>query len=40
VHELHAEWTQLEMQLVVARVVAAYAVVSEASAWSSLEAAR
>jgi hypothetical protein len=31
-HELRAEWAQLEMQLVVARVAAVAAVASEASA--------
>jgi hypothetical protein len=40
VHELHAEQTQLEMQLVVARVAAAAPVASKASAWTSLEVAR
>jgi hypothetical protein len=40
VRELRAERTQLEMQLVVARVAAAAAVASEASAWTSLEATR
>jgi hypothetical protein len=39
VRELRAEWTQLEMQLVVARVAAVVAVASEASARTSLEAA-
>jgi hypothetical protein len=38
--ELRAEWTQLEMQLIVARVAVAAAVVSEASTRTSLEAAR
>jgi chromosome segregation ATPase len=39
VRELHAERTQLEMQLVVARVAVAGAVASEASVRSSLEVA-
>jgi hypothetical protein len=37
--ELRADRTQLEMQLIVARVAAAVAVVSEALAQTSLEAA-
>jgi hypothetical protein len=40
VHKLRAERTQLEMQLVVARVAAAGAIVSEASVRASLEAVR
>jgi hypothetical protein len=40
VRELRAKRTQLEMQLIVARVAAAGAVESEASARTSLEAAR
>jgi hypothetical protein len=40
VRELRVEQTQLEMQLVVARVAAAGAVASEASVRPSLEAAR
>jgi hypothetical protein len=40
VRELRAEKTQLEMQLVIAWVAAATAVASEASARTSLEAAR
>jgi hypothetical protein len=38
--ELRAEWTQLEMQLVMAQVVAAATVASEASMQTTLEAAR
>jgi hypothetical protein len=40
VRELHTERTQLEMQLIVAQVVAAGAVATEASTWASLEVAR
>jgi hypothetical protein len=38
--ELCAEWAQLEMQLVVARVAAAVAVASDASTRTTLEAAK